>query len=81
MSAKPTDPVLDAVANARVGEPETDEERRAVEEARASLARGERTYSQDEVEAMLEQWRELGRAPTKDELHAMLEKRRLRARG
>ena len=56
MSAKPTkkdDAVATAIANAPIGEPETDEERRAVAEARARLARGERTYSQEEVEAML----------------------------
>ncbi|MBK6693606.1 MAG: hypothetical protein IPG50_15575 [Myxococcales bacterium] len=55
MTAKttPVDPVQAAFDNAPIGEPETDEERRLVAEARESRARGERTYTQDEVEALL----------------------------
>lgn len=37
--------------------PETDEERRMVAEARESRARGERTYSPEEVKAVIEEMR------------------------
>jgi hypothetical protein len=58
MSAKPTkDALLETLANARLGPPPTEEEERAVAEARASLARGERTYSQEEIEAMIDEMR------------------------
>jgi hypothetical protein len=55
VSAKttPKDPVQEAFDNAPIGDPETEEERRLVAEARASRARGERTYTQDEIDAML----------------------------
>ena len=80
MSAKASteerDPVAEALARAPIDpRPESDDERRKVAEARAGLARGERTYSQDEIEAMLEQWRKLGRPPTREERDAMLDRR------
>lgn len=54
MSANtPKDPVQEAFDNAPIGEPETEEERRLVAEARANRARGLRSYSQDEVEGLL----------------------------
>jgi len=81
MSAKTASNLVDdrvaaALANAPIdSRPESDEERRKVAEARASLARGDRTYSQDEIEAMLEEWRVLGRPPTREERDALLERR------
>lgn len=56
MSAKTSkehDPVAAAIANAPVGEPMTEAERVALEEARASIARGDRTYTQEEIEARI----------------------------
>jgi hypothetical protein len=77
MSAKPTkDPVLEAIANAPIGEPESEHERRAVEQARADIAAG-RTYSGEEVSAMIEEWRRTGRRPTREEFEAMVQERRL----
>jgi len=52
-----SDPVEEAFLNAPIGEPLTEEESRLLAEARASRARGERTYSQDEVEAMIAEMR------------------------
>jgi hypothetical protein len=81
MSAKPTeDPVLEAIANAPIGEPETEEERRAVEQARADISAG-RTYSGEEVTAMLDQWRRTGRRPSREEFEAMVQERRRAERG
>jgi len=57
--ATPVDPVLEAMRNAPVDElPETEEERRMVQEARDGLARGERTYTQEEIEAEVEAWKQ-----------------------
>ena len=55
MTAKttPVDPVQEAFDNAPIGEPETEEERRLVAEAWEEHARTGKTYTQDEVEAML----------------------------
>lgn len=58
MSAKPTpkerDLVAEALAKAPIDErSETDEERRKVADARAALARGDRTHTQDEIEARI----------------------------
>lgn len=61
MSAKPThehDPVAAALAAAPLDTmPESDDERRKVAEARASLARGERTYTHAEIEVKIEKMR------------------------
>lgn len=60
MSAKTTptgDPIQEAFDNAPIGEPETEEERRLVAEARASRARGERTYSSAEIKAVIAEMR------------------------
>ena len=59
MTAKttPADPVEEAFLNAPIGDPLTEEERRLLAEAHASLARGERTYSQDEVESLVAEMR------------------------
>ena len=59
MTAKTSsvDAVEEAFLNAPIGEPLTEEESRLLAEARASRARGERTYSQDEVEAMIAEMR------------------------
>jgi hypothetical protein len=45
--------VQEAFDNAPIGEPETEEERRLVAEAWAEYERTGKTYSQDEIEAML----------------------------
>ena len=59
MGAKttPVDPVEEAFRNAPIGEPETEEERRMVAEARASRARGDRTYSSAEIKQAIEEMR------------------------
>ena len=59
MTAKttPLDPWAEAEANAPIGEPESEEERRMVAEARASLARGERTYSSAEIKELIQEMR------------------------
>lgn len=59
MSAKttPADPVTAALENAPIGEPETEEERRLVAEAKASRARGEPTYSSADIKAVIAEMR------------------------
>ena len=58
MSAKTTpNPWEAAEANAPIGKPETEEERRMVAEARASMARGERTYSSAEIKELIAEMR------------------------
>lgn len=59
MTAKPTltDPVEEAFLNAPEGDPLTDEERRLLAEARESRARGARSYSQAEAEAVVAELR------------------------
>jgi hypothetical protein len=53
-ASKEDDPVALALAKAPVDTVAvSEEEARKVAEARASLARGERTYSQEEIEAMI----------------------------
>jgi hypothetical protein len=60
MSAKASkdklDPVAAAIAKAPIGEPETEEERRAVDEARASIAAG-RVRTTEEVLAAIHEKR------------------------
>jgi hypothetical protein len=74
------DPVARALANAPIDSMhENETARRAVAEARTDIAAG-RTYSGEEVSAMLEQWRLLGRPPSDEEFHAMLEERGFRPR-
>ncbi|MBX3260110.1 MAG: hypothetical protein KF782_10495 [Labilithrix sp.] len=89
MSAKATpapiqkddrDPVAAAIAQAPSGPPTTEEERAKIAEARASRARGERTYSGDEITALIEKWRQLDRPPTDDEVRALLQERQARER-
>ena len=54
MTAKTTsEDWAEAEANAPIGEPLTDDERRLLAEARESRARGDRSYTQAEVEALL----------------------------
>lgn len=48
------DPVAAAIERAPIGEPMTAEERSAIEEARAEIAAGARTFSAGEITAMLE---------------------------
>lgn len=58
MTAKttPLNPAGDAFTNAPIGEPETDEERRMVAEARASIAAG-RTRTPEQIRATIEAMR------------------------
>lgn len=58
MSA-PTDPVLEAMRNAPVDElPETEEERRKVQEARDAYERTGKTIPHAEVVAKIEAWKQ-----------------------
>lgn len=59
MTAKttPVDPVEEAFLNAPIGEPETEEERRLVAEARANFARTGKTHSHEDVLRVIEQMR------------------------
>ena len=52
-----TDPVEEAFLNAPIGDPLSDEEHRLIADARESVAKGERTYAQDEVEALIAEMR------------------------
>lgn len=56
MSAKPSerDPVAEAIANAPMESPPSGEEERAVADARARIAAGERWLSTEEVLAAIE---------------------------
>jgi hypothetical protein len=59
MTAKtaPLDPVEEAFRNAPVGEPETEEERRLVREAREEFARTGKTYSSAEIKELIQEMR------------------------
>ena len=66
MSAKPhpavseaeeLDPVAAAIARAPIGAPMTEQERRAIEEARAEVAAGARSFSAGEITATIEDMR------------------------
>jgi hypothetical protein len=60
MTAKTTpsvDPVQEAFDNAPIGEPETEEERRLVAEARANFARTGRTRTPEQIRATIEEMR------------------------
>lgn len=59
MSAKttPRDPWQEAEDNAPIGDPETEEERRMVAEAREEFARTGKTYSPAEIKQAIEEMR------------------------